>query len=82
MKQMAVIASCQCLRNSIVHKIRQKAERVFSHSLIFPAKFPNISRFCCHPELLRLNLDPYLLKNINSEPATGSTKNQQVQSSD
>ena len=55
MKQMAINRSCcHCFLYSVVHKFRNKAGRVFSDSSVFPAKFPDISKFCGHPELSHL----------------------------
>ena len=52
MKQVAINRSCcQCLLYSVIHKFRNKAERMFSDSSVFPAKFLDISRFWCHPEV-------------------------------
>jgi len=45
---------CRWLWNSVVQKLRKKAGRAFSHSSVFSAKFPDICRFCGHPELLHL----------------------------
>jgi len=39
---------------SDVHTLKNKAERLFSHSAVFPDKFPDISRFCSHPKLFNL----------------------------
>jgi len=52
MKQVAINRSCcQCLLYSVIHKFRNKAERMFSDSSVFPAKFLDISRFWGHPEV-------------------------------